>query len=204
MNRCIIIPFVLIICLLSACIGGGDGSDSETTTPPQNLEAIDGVVTQGEYDHQAEFSNGKFVVYWRFQDESIIFAMVAKTDGMIALGFEPEIGMKDADMVIGWVKGGVAYIFDCYSIGESGPHPEDSNLQGNDDITAYAGVEYGGFTTIEFSRKLITGDTYDKDIPTTGIFNVIWAYGPEDSITLGHTNKGGGMLKMDSADVVGY
>ena len=84
MNRCIIIPFVLIICLLSACIGGGDGSDSETTTPPQNLEAIDGVVTQGEYDHQAEFSNGKFVVYWRFQDESIIFAMVAKTDGMIA------------------------------------------------------------------------------------------------------------------------
>ncbi|MCD6123089.1 MAG: hypothetical protein J7K04_14725 [Spirochaetales bacterium] len=43
------------------------------------------------------------------------------------------------------------------------------------DILSQKGVEKRGITTVVFTRKLVTGDKYDKKIPKNGKINITWA-----------------------------
>jgi hypothetical protein len=119
----------------------------------------------------------------------------AKTNGFVAMAVQPGSRMKDADMVFGFVKNGETTILDLFSTGDFGPHPPDTELGGTNDILQFGGSEQGGFTTIEFKRKLVTGDKYDNPV-SKGANKIMWSYGSTDEFNQKHTNRGYGEINL--------
>jgi uncharacterized membrane protein YozB (DUF420 family) len=162
---------------------------------------IDGVIDDSEYEYGVELSGGDFNIYWQINGTNIIIGLKAKTDGWVSLGIEPTTIMKDADMIFGWVDSdGNAGMLDCFSTGRTGPHPPDEELGGSFDIDNFSGTENGGWTEIEFSRALSTGDKYDKDIKAEGKVRIIWAYGSSDGYTVKHIERGGVNIDFATGD----
>ncbi|MDK2383876.1 MAG: DOMON domain-containing protein, partial [Candidatus Korarchaeota archaeon] len=65
------------------------------------------------------------------------------------------------------------------------------------DILSYGGSEKDGVTTIEFKRKLSTGDKYDKDLKPGSTIKFIFAMADEDIFTKKHNvAKGSGELSL--------
>jgi hypothetical protein len=158
---------------------------------------LDGIVSSGEYGSTSSFNDGAMVVYWKVEGDNVQFALVAKTIGWLAIGFEPEQMMKGADMAIGYVdENGVAHIDDDFATGPTGPHPEDTTLGGVNSIIEYAGTEAGGSTTIEFIRPLAAADEFDKSLPLETDINIIWAVGDTDTGTTLHYQRGTGIINL--------
>ncbi len=174
-----------------------DKGDSGETCPP----TLDGIIDADEYDFKAKFAGGDFGFHWRIAEDTIFLAMEVKTDGWVAIGFEPSDRMKDADMIIGWVTGsGEINVIDAYSTGVNGPHPPDTEIGGTRDILCYGGKEIGGTTIIELKRLLSTGDDRDKNIPSKGELDIIWAFGQNDNFDSAHTRRGYGTLDMATGE----
>ncbi|MCE4624891.1 MAG: DOMON domain-containing protein [Desulfurococcales archaeon] len=176
---------------------------TQTTTTPQSTTTSltawkpDGVVERGEYEYNASFMDGDLIVYWRVENGTLYMALVGKTTGWVAIGFEPTTVMKDADMIFGWVydSNGTVVVLDLNSTGTTGPHPPDTKLGGTNDILAYGGKQANGVTVIEFSRPLNTGDVYDRNLEGRGSVSVIVALGPSDSLTAKHYDTDRGVLQ---------
>ncbi|MCU0799167.1 MAG: hypothetical protein MUC62_05790 [Candidatus Thermoplasmatota archaeon] len=162
--------------------------------PPPKNSTIDGIVTVGEYDDDVSFGEGSFVVYWTVNGTNITMAMVGRAEGYVSIGFEPTRYMKDADMIFGWVDANGVMVTDAYCTGDFGPHPIDTDLGGSYDILMFNGTQVNGITTIEFVRKLDTGDSYDKPIPAEGSVNILWAISDKDDPESTHTERGAGTL----------
>jgi hypothetical protein len=153
----------------------------------------DGVISDNEYGKMQVF--GDMEVYSRTDGDTIRIAMRAKTDGYVALGFDPSERMKDADIVLGGVKEGKAFLYDMYSTGVTGPHPPDEQQGGKNDILVFGAGKTDGVTVVEFERKLVTGDAKDKAIKI-GDNKIIWAIGDSPDIAARHVKRGVGVLKI--------
>jgi hypothetical protein len=152
----------------------------------------DGVIKGGEYTGHNSYSD--IDIYWRVEDPCIYIGLVARTSGWIAIGFGPETLMKNADIIQGMIVDGKLVISDQFSTGGFGPHPPDTELGGTDDILESGGKLEGGTTVIEFKRKLVTGDKYDKPL-VKGKNTVLWAIGGNDPDKK-HTKRGFGELDI--------
>jgi len=180
------------------------GNTANATVPviyarPGGAATLDGTVSVGEYDFKRTFGGGSFELHWKVTGEVIRLAMVGRTTGWVAIGLEPTQMMKDADMIGGWVDSrGKPGILDCFSTGSYGPHPPDTSLSppGRNDILEYGGSEAGGRTTIEFTRLLRTKDSYDRDIPSNGTLDFIWALGSGDDFNFQHLGRGHGSIDI--------
>jgi hypothetical protein len=158
----------------------------------------DGVITDGEYSHGTELAGGRYTLFWRNDAEDFQMAMAAGVTGWVAVGFEPTSGMKDADIVLGWVEAGGPRIADMYATGVTGPHPPDGDLGGTGDIFEFGGTETDGMTVIEFSRKMDTGDSYDKAFEPGQSVSIIWALAETDVPSFQHNvGRGTGQLTFD-------
>jgi hypothetical protein len=168
---------------------------SPTTSPPSLTEdwSADGIIKVREYHGSNNY--GDYTIHWRSDEQYIHIGIIAKTNGWVAMALQPGSRMKDADMVLGFVKDGTVEVQDLYSTGDFGPHPLDSELGGTDDILEFGGREEGGFTTIEFKRSLTTMDKYDISIQK-GVNRIIWAYGSSDSLTVKHSTRGYGEINL--------
>ena len=153
----------------------------------------DGVINDNEYSKYQVF--GDLEVYSRVDGDMVRIAMKAKTEGYVALGFDPSEKMKDADIVLGGVKDGKAFLFDMYSTGVTGPHPPDEQQGGKNDISVFGASKKEGVTVVEFERKLATGDPKDKPIKI-GENKIIWAIGDSPDIAGRHAKRGAGVLKI--------
>jgi hypothetical protein len=79
--------------------------------------------------------------------------------------------LDNANIVYGWVDddSGAAEVLDAHSLGAYGPIVADTSRRGSDDILDHAGVQEGGITTVEFTRRLNTGDELDSSLnPSKG------------------------------------
>lgn len=168
-----------------------------TATPPTAKWIADGIVNEGEYSNNLGLSDGKVAIYWKNDDQNLNMALVGKTDGWVAIGFEPTVWMKDSDIIVGMVIGEMAEVQDQYSTGNYGPHLPDEELGGTDDILQFSGREEGGYTVIEFSRKMDTGDIYDKAFESGQSADIIWSMSDEDSFTVRHREEGKGKLTFE-------
>lgn len=92
---------------------------------------VDGVIQTGEYGHSTVLSDGIYTLSWTISGDTVWFGIQATTTGWVALGIDPETVMKGADMVFGWVGGGIATVLDQYATGMFGPHPDDTSLCGH-------------------------------------------------------------------------
>jgi hypothetical protein len=160
----------------------------------------DGNITPGEYSRSVvmKASRGSDVmeVYCKNDPQYLYMALRAKTPGWIAIGFEPSVAMKDADMILGYVSDGNANVYDQYCTGTYGPHLNDTQLGGSYDIVEFGGREDGGFTTVEFKRRMDTEDKFDKAFTPGQNMSVIWALSRSDSVNSGHTAVGNGEIEL--------
>lgn len=146
----------------------------------------DGIISLNEYQYQILGDKDKLTIYWRDDGESIFCGLASQATGWIAIGFEPTIMMKDADIIIGYVKDSDTVVLDEYSTGPTGPHSEDTVLGGTSDLTAFGGTEENGTTIIEFSRLKDTKDSYDAVLTSDKPIKVIWALADTDVLDMKH------------------
>ena len=168
-----------------------------TASPPLKVPTVpfraDGIATPGEYAGLNKY--GDFSIEWSADQEYIYIYVKAKTTGFVGIGFQGGSRMLNADIVIGYVHDGKITIEDAFSTGSNGPHPSDKELGGTNDILEFAGIEKDGFTSIEFKRKLITGDKYDVPM-NKGVNIIIWAFGSADSLQMQHVVRGYGEINL--------
>jgi len=179
---------VLMLLLAPACAAEGS--------------TVDGDISEDEYEFHVSFGDGQFDLYWKFLDnDTIQMAIEAEASGMVAIGFEPTVRMKDADMVIGFRQSSGEFdLHDAYSFEETGPHPDDADEGGTFDLLEYTVKESGGVTSAEFTRLLSTGDDLDNDIPREGKMTLIWATSNTDEFETYHTRRGTATVDMGTGE----
>lgn len=127
-----------------------------------------------QYDHEVQDKKISFA--WKVDGDNLAVKMSAKTEGWVGIGFNPSKMMKDANFILGYVKGGKAEITDEFG-NEDNNHSLDTKLGGTDDVTLVGGTEEGGTTTIEFIMPLKSSDKNDAEITVDGDTTVLLAYG---------------------------
>ncbi|NYT16646.1 MAG: hypothetical protein GKC06_01380 [Methanomicrobiales archaeon] len=174
-----------------------------TEAPPTTMAApgpewnADGAISAGEYDGEVTLANGQMIVYWKNDGTMLYMGLWGRVTGWVAIGFEPTTAMKDADMILGSVSSGQVTVLDQYATGTFGPHPSDTELGGTYDIIGAGGSESGGVTVIEFSRKLNTGDRFDKVLTPGSTVRFIWSMADTDVPTAQHNiARGSGQLVL--------
>jgi hypothetical protein len=170
-----------------------------SNTPPE-IGAVqpaplhsDGIISPGEYSDNQTY--GDCQLYWKNDDQYVYIGIKAKTTGFVAVGIQPGTTMLDADIIMGYILNGQPQVFDMYSTGPFGPHPQDTELGGTDDVLSPAGTDDGQYTVIEFKRALDTGDKYDNAL-VKGANKIIWAYGPNKDVSFKHTARGYGQINI--------
>nr|WP_320147474.1 DOMON domain-containing protein [uncultured Anaeromusa sp.] len=189
---------VVFCCFILFSLTGCGGSQTTPTSSTKQLPEIswqgDGVINPKEYSQKQTF--GELTVYSRLDGEYACFGLQAPAKGWVALGFGAEGKMKNADIVIFTMRNGKLTGDDSFSAAPSGPHPTDLAQGGTNDILDLAGGEKDGLITIEFKRKLRTGDPHDKDLQP-GSNNIIWALGSNFKLTSRHLQQGTGTLVLE-------
>ncbi len=179
-RTCLITIIFISIFYLNLSCKNNDNNSSIAFIEP----TIDGLINKGEYAKSKSIGLFEsYKIYWSSDESFIYMALEAKTDGWIAIGFQPDDGDKkmNVDFILGYVASGETYIFDMFSEKDEGPHRLDEGLGGSNDILEFNGTETNGYTFIEFKRAFNTDDPYDYII-TAGDIDILWAYSLEDSL----------------------
>lgn len=134
---------------------------------------------------------------WKPEEGNLNATVKAPTTGWVAVGFDPAVAMKDANLIIGYVKDGQVYIRDDYGSGFTG-HRADVNGGGQDNVTNKSGKEEGGVTEISFTIPLDSGDERDRRLVAGQTYKVLLAYGPDgaDDFTTQHRIRTSTDLKI--------
>jgi hypothetical protein len=99
----------------------------------------DGIVSESEYSRsmllqshaRQGYSGGEMEISWKNDPEYLYLGLNGSTEGWLAIGFEPQEWMKNADIILASVQGGKATVLDEYCTGNYGPHIEDTMQQGS-------------------------------------------------------------------------
>ena len=119
-----------------------------------------------------------FLLRWETQSGgNLAVELTGPTTGWVAVGFDPSVMMLDANIIIGYVSGGNAFIRDDFGW-QTTSHRADTLLGGTDDVIIDGGSESGGETQIRFTIPLDSGDQYDKPLVPGNSYTVLLARGP--------------------------
>jgi hypothetical protein len=145
---------------------------------------LGGELRAAEYQHSLTVDQMTFA--WSVVGENLAVKLSAPTTGWVAVGFNPTDMMKDANIIIGYVKDGKVEVSDDFGT-QPTQHAADSKREGADNVTLIGGSETGTTTTLEFSIPLKSGDPNDGVIDPKADTKVMLAYGPDrDSTKLKH------------------
>ena len=125
---------------------------------------------------------------WKIEGKNLHVKLRAPTLGWIGVGFNPTKIMKDANIIIAYVKDGKIFIRDDFGTKEK-RHTSDIELGGQDNIINAKGTEENGITSIEFSIPFDSGDIYDQKLIPGNEYKILLAMGEEDSFTKKHKKK---------------
>ena len=180
-----LVPHVSVWVLLAVLVlvaGGWVGAAA--AAPP----AIDGRITEGEYASHYQARRIGMEVHWTIEGDSIYFGLKVPATGWLAIGWDPSGPiMEGEDILIGYIRGKELFLQD-YFANSSVTHANDVSLGGRDDVLEASGSEDRQYTTIEFRRRLDTGDRFDRPI-TPGAHTVQLAYAPSDDFVTYHGEK---------------
>ena len=151
------------------------------------------------YDHEVEAGGVTFS--WKVEGDTLHAKMSAKTEGWVAVGFNPSSKMKDANYILGYVKDGAVEVVDHFGDKATG-HSADEDMGGTSDVTVVGGSEEGKVTTIEFTIPIDSGDTYDSALSVDGDTVLLLAYGPDrDSFKPRHRTRSSLTVNLSSGAV---
>lgn len=117
---------------------------------------------------------------------NLLVKVSATTVGWVAVGFDPTVGMQDANIVIGYVVNDTANIRDDFGTGLHA-HAADITLGGVDNVVSKSGTESAGVTQISFTIPLDSGDSRDRVLVIGQSYQVILAWGTDDAFDMPHT-----------------
>jgi predicted small lipoprotein YifL len=180
---------LLLLISLAACGSEEPQADgSRSTEQTENTESSAGAESETAESQSAhsEVSAEGIRMSWSVKGEQISLTLQAPTEGWVAVGFNPSRMMKDANLIIGYVQDGEAYIRDDFGNWFTS-HDSDANLGGSDDVSEIEGSEQDGSTTISCSIPLDSGDQYDQPITPGEEMEIILAYGKKDDFTSIHS-----------------
>jgi hypothetical protein len=134
---------------------------------------------------------------WKPEGQNLNGTVKAPTTGWVAVGFDPAVAMMEANLVIGYVKDGQVFIRDDYGSTLTG-HDADVNGGGQDNVINKSGKEEGGFTEVNFTIPLDSGDERDRKLVVGQTYKVLFAYGPNgaDNFTTQHQVRTATNLKI--------
>jgi len=166
---------------------------STSLTPPDFDDEAD------KYDHVAQLA-AEFRLAWSivgaYPDGEITIMMQARTLGWVGVGLMSDLsdghedsghGMIRTDIYIGKVENGIATVQDSWSPSVSAPISD--GLSGHsDDVYNVAGHEDldRGMTTITFTRKLVTNDSWDYQIGPDLELPIVFAYSRKNVDSFNH------------------
>ena len=179
---------------LAGCGGSQAAQTASNNQIPELIWQGDGIINPKEYSHKQVF--GDLIVHSRLDGEYACFGLQAPAKGWVALGFGSEGKMKNADILIFTLRNGKVEGENSFSSSPRGPHPADLSQGGTNDILELTGSEKDGVMTVEFKRKLRTGDPYDKDLQP-GNNTIIGALGSNFKIASRHLQQGTGTLVLE-------
>ncbi|XP_064097931.1 MOXD1 homolog 1-like isoform X2 [Macrobrachium nipponense] len=132
-----------------------------------------GLVPGGITTHQAMLdTEANYVLFWTPRDRDIVFEVHVATTGYVGLGFSPGGGMKDADIILGWVKDDTGE--DRFSPGYGIPIIDKSQ-----NVELLSGYQNGTHTVLRFKRPWDTCDHEDFKIANDTV-RIIWSYSYQD------------------------
>ncbi|XP_074647536.1 uncharacterized protein LOC141903331 [Tubulanus polymorphus] len=120
----------------------------------------------------------KYLLEWQYDGPPstvITFRVTVKTTGYVGFGLSKNGGMRDADIVVGWVNHGSAFIRDMHGVGNTMPVPDAYA-----NWTLKEGYEKDGYTQLTFYRQLDTCDKNGDLKIESGAQRIIYAYSDED------------------------
>ena len=154
----------------------------------QKAATIDGKVNAGEYAKTLKHEKSGVTLSWSIVGDTIYIAMQVESPGWIGIGMLAEKDDKKlgADSYIFTMDGGKFTAMDMTQIKRTGKPAEDTDEGGKNSILQSAGTYVNKVWTVEFSRKLKTGEATDMDITAGKKFFLMLAEGPEMSLKEEH------------------
>jgi hypothetical protein len=150
----------------------------------------------GTDEYQAKTAGG-ITLQWKTDTMGFLHVKVkAPTTGWVAVGFDPTIGMQDANIIIGYVSGDTAHIRDDYGSALNA-HESDIDGGGEDNVTNKDGTESGGETEITFTIPLDSGDSRDRILIEGNIYLVLLAYGQDSEDNFDSYHKSRTLTSID-------
>jgi hypothetical protein len=140
-----------------------------------------GSIYGGAYQHSLQIDQVSFD--WSVTGNTLAVRVAAPTTGWVGVGFNPSDMMKDANIIIGYVKDGKAEISDEFGARVTQHLPDDQS-GGAFNVNLVGGSETGNSTTLEFTLPLNSGDARDRAIDPKAETRVMLAYGPPDRDSL--------------------
>eukprot|EP01118_Nematostelium_gracile_P010937 TRINITY_DN3844_c0_g1_i5.p1 TRINITY_DN3844_c0_g1~~TRINITY_DN3844_c0_g1_i5.p1 ORF type:complete len:256 (-),score=44.13 TRINITY_DN3844_c0_g1_i5:24-791(-) len=135
--------------------------------------------------------DGNYQIFWTVNGDTIALGLKVQTIGWVGFGIAEQTSgsMPGADIVTGWVIDGVVSHQDRFAVAKAYPSEDACN-----DWNLVSGIEQNGFTILEYTRKLDTGDLQDRAIP--GHCRIVFAYGTTDSFSYHSSNRGATALTL--------
>ena len=147
----------------------------------------DVLAASGAYEHELTVEDMVFA--WTVDGDVLNVRLQGKTDSWVGIGFNPTSRMKDANIIIGFVKGGKVEVLDHYGTTEH-QHQMDSRIGGESNVSNVSGKEADGMTEISFSIPLQSNDPKDRPIWTDKPNTVLLAHGAgRDSFRTKHVRR---------------
>ncbi|XP_071534713.1 DBH-like monooxygenase protein 1 [Panulirus ornatus] len=129
------------------------------------------------WEHEAWLEEtGAFVLQWTPREQDIEFRVTARTTGYIGFGLSSKPRMDGADIVVGWVHSGKAYLQDRHGLGNQEPAVDNQR-----DWVLVSGYENHTHTVLIMSRPYNTCDKQDHAISNDTV-RLLWAYHPDDPV----------------------
>jgi len=154
----------------------------------QRAPAIDGRVAAGEYAKTFKHDKSGMTISWSIVGDTLYMALQVDSPGWVGIAMmaEKDDKKKGADTYIFTMDGGKFTALDMIQVKRTGKPADDTEEGGKNSILQAAGTYAGKTWTVEFSRKLKTGDSNDMDITAGQKFIFMIAVGPEMSIKEEH------------------
>ncbi|MDW8017428.1 MAG: DOMON domain-containing protein [Thermus sp.] len=127
---------------------------------------VDGKIAGGEYAKSYKHEKSGITLYWSVVGDTLYLALEGQSKGWIGIGFlaEKSDKKKGGDQYLFYMEGGKLVALDMYQTKRTGAPVTDDKEGGKNSILAAMATYEGEKWTVEFSRKLKTGETTDVEI----------------------------------------
>lgn len=159
-------------------------------TLAQGQPAVDGKIAAGEYPKTFKHEASGIQLAWRVTGDTLQLAIQASGEGWVGIGFlaAKAKGKQGADQYVFSTEGGKPLALDLYQSAMIGRPVLDDEAGGKNSLLQSAVVRKGKSWTVEFTRRLKTGEKTDMDVVPGGKFTLLLALGGGEDWNQAHKN----------------